>query len=414
MQCRDESRQELLEKYLLGQLEPVAQDNLEVHLLECPGCLHSLETMQLLRDELAKGAAKIRSYTPPRRVWVLWQFVGVFTVILVVIGAMSVMRMRHADREYSQAEQGTRNTKANLSTGRVTHSATPTLGQPIRGIPARSTNKSGKSTTTANAEPTQTTNMEAAPPVAEIGRAHPVESGDHEQANVPSPTAPSSAPSTGLSEVSQVATGISHGTEQSTARPIDEQVEAELFRLGVVQAPPYTFSGFAGLNPSSPDWSSPESSLNVGISAGKSERSGSQASGPRAKFQKAMRAYVERRYRDALFLLEEAVAAEPKAKDANFYLGICRLLTGHPKDAVLPLKVVLEQENSAYTQRAHFYLAKAYLQTRNFNRAEDELQAATSMPGALRSTAGSELARLRAVIPKLKAPTEANTPAKPQ
>ena len=67
-------------------------------------------------------------------------------------------------------------------------------------------------------------------------------------------------------------------------------------------------------------------------------------------------------YPDAAILLERAVEAEPTAADANIFLAICRLMQGKVADSVAPLKVALTNEDSVYTQSAHFYLAKAYIQ----------------------------------------------------
>jgi len=46
----------------------------------------------------------------------------------------------------------------------------------------------------------------------------------------------------------------------------------------------------------------------------------------------------------------------------TLFLAICRLMQGKVADSVAPLKVALTNEDSVYTQSAHFYLAKAYIQ----------------------------------------------------
>jgi anti-sigma factor RsiW len=43
MQCQELHRDELAEKYLNGQLDPAAQDEFEIHLLECVQCLRQVE-----------------------------------------------------------------------------------------------------------------------------------------------------------------------------------------------------------------------------------------------------------------------------------------------------------------------------------------------------------------------------------
>ena len=116
-----------------------------------------------------------------------------------------------------------------------------------------------------------------------------------------------------------------------------------------------------------------------------------------------MNAYVERRYADALDLLEQAIQIEPKASDVNFYLGICRLLEAKPGDSIAPLNAVLRNQESPLTQAAHFYLAKAFIQTGSLAQAEAQLLSAAAMPGSLSTEAGLELARLQALhVPERK------------
>jgi len=54
-------RDELAEKYLHGHLDPAAQDEFEVHILECAQCLRQVEAVQTLRQELAERAPQIRA-----------------------------------------------------------------------------------------------------------------------------------------------------------------------------------------------------------------------------------------------------------------------------------------------------------------------------------------------------------------
>ncbi len=167
-----------------------------------------------------------------------------------------------------------------------------------------------------------------------------------------------------------------------------DETAKELFRLGTVQAPPYTFSGFASA-------SGRALSVDPGALSGKHSKSpGDQ---PRPFFRDAMDAYVDQRYADATDLLEQAARAEPNAADVNFYLGVCRLLKANPADSIAPLQSVVADEKSPWAQAAHFYLAKAYIQTGDLAHAESQLQAAAAMPGRLKAEAGSELTRLQAV-----------------
>ncbi len=159
--------------------------------------------------------------------------------------------------------------------------------------------------------------------------------------------------------------------------------------MGTVQAPPYTFSGFASSN-------AHDAETDAGGLAGRPRKSPINQARP--FFRDAMNAYVDQRYSDASDLLEKAAQAEPNAPDVNFYLGVCRLLRGKPADSIAPLtEPFCRMRTSPWAQSAHFYLAKAYLQTGDLAQAETQLHAAADMPGRLKAEAGSELARLQTV-----------------
>jgi TolA-binding protein len=166
---------------------------------------------------------------------------------------------------------------------------------------------------------------------------------------------------------------------------MSEEDAVELYRLAAVQAPPYTFNQPGGSGPGTESGAKPSSSF-------------SSMTGPgRAFFQQAMLAYVEGHYQDAAQLLEKTVQSQPRAAPANFYLGVCRLLQGHPSASVAPLKEVLAAPASSFTQSAHFYLAKASLQMSQLEDAEREMQAAAALPGNLTAEAQSLAARIHAL-----------------
>jgi hypothetical protein len=188
---------------------------------------------------------------------------------------------------------------------------------------------------------------------------------------------------------SQIAASGSVSPEKSPlADATSDETAKELFRLGTVQAPPYTFSGFASA-------AAHDTDMDAGGLAGKPRKSPIDQARP--FFRDAMDAYVAQRYSDASDLLEKAAQTEPNAADVNFYLGVCRLLQGRPGDSIAPLNSILSDETSPWAQAAHFYLAKAYIQTGDLARAETQLHAAADMPGRLKAEAGSELARLQTV-----------------
>ena len=74
MTCRVVDQAEVIPKYLNGQLDPAAQDNFEVHILECPECQDAVELFQSVREQLEASAHEIRSYQVARRNrWLSWE-----------------------------------------------------------------------------------------------------------------------------------------------------------------------------------------------------------------------------------------------------------------------------------------------------------------------------------------------------
>ena len=72
MDCRQVQQQEIIERYLLGQLDESEQDAFEQHYFECPHCLKGLDTYRALREELAHHAAEIRAEPLPVRTARTW------------------------------------------------------------------------------------------------------------------------------------------------------------------------------------------------------------------------------------------------------------------------------------------------------------------------------------------------------
>jgi len=393
MLCQELHRDELAEKYLNGQLGPAAQDEFEVHILECVQCLRQVEAVQNLRQELDERAHQIRAYSQVEHSRFHWKWVTIATFSLVIcgLGAIELGRM-----------------KSSKSAG--TH------------VPAPVSAASSASSSTSSSAPLTADNREV------NGRNYI--SFTLNDSHVTRDKAPStgSSPSAGLNLKGQRARSnlvnvdgadatdnSVNGIRSSVERPVPaanqqppvlerthspeiggDEAAKELFRLGTVQAPPYTFSGFASS-------SGHGASLDPGALSGKPGRSpNSQA---RPFFRDAMDAYVDKRYADATDLLEQAAKAEPNAADVNFYLGVCRLLQAKPTDSIAPLQAVLVNVNanakgndtSPWAQAAHFYLAKAYIQIGDLADAEAQLQSAATLTGRLSAEARSELTRLQAV-----------------
>ena len=342
MKCQELHRDDIAEKYLNGQLDPAAQDEFEVHILECTQCLQRTEAVQALRQELDDRAHQIRAYSQVEHFRFRWKWATVAAFSFVVCG-LAVM--------------GLRTMKASMSARTHQESSAPA---DVSKQPATSGVRRDR--VASNTSSSQVSETELAGNLPINGRRY-VEFTPTESA----------------------------GNSRAAGAAGDETAK-ELFRLSTVHAPPFTFSGFA---------SSGKDAAGSSPSAVSGNSSAPDRSGPaRPYFRSAMDAYVEKRYTDAIGFLEQAVKAEPNAPDLNFYLGVCRLLEAKPGDSITPFNVVLRDEGSPLAQGAHFYLAKALIQTGDLAQAEPHLQSAAALPGSLSTEASLELARLRTLRSK--------------
>jgi TolA-binding protein len=391
MECQELHRDEVAEKYLNERLDPSARDEFEVHILACAQCLQRVEAVQTLRQELAERAHQIRAYSEVERFRFRWRWVTVAAFSLVVCG-LGVVELRKMKAPQSAKTQ---------------------VQAPASAPSATGPNGVAPATSSSQASSARADNL----PVN--GRNYVNFSLKDSQGTRDTAPSTGSAPSSGLNfkghparsnlvhldGVDNSITGTSDSIEYpATSRlappPAPEKLPApevssdetakELFRLGTVQAPPYTFSGFSS-------WKDTSVGGDPSALSGKSGAPHSSDS-TRPYFRNAMNAYLEKRYMDALELLEKAVKAEPDAPDVNFYLGICRLLEAKPGDSIASFNAVLQNPESPLTQAAHFYLAKALVQIGSLAQAEAQLQLAATMPGSLSTEASMELARLRALL----------------
>lgn len=112
-------------------------------------------------------------------------------------------------------------------------------------------------------------------------------------------------------------------------------------------------------------------------------------------FQQAMQHYLTNDYAGAIPGLRKAAKGSPGTAIFHFYLGVCYLLTGQIDPAIVSLNKTIILGNSAYSEPAHFYLAKAYLGKKNASAAEEELQITVQLHGSHSPEAGEILRRLR-------------------
>jgi tetratricopeptide (TPR) repeat protein len=111
-------------------------------------------------------------------------------------------------------------------------------------------------------------------------------------------------------------------------------------------------------------------------------------------FHKAMQSYVKRDYAQAIPGVRAAATANPQSARFKFYLGACYLLAGQTDPAIVSFRQTISLGDPAYSESAHFYLAKAYLRKKEVARAKDELQKTVQFHGGLEAEAAEILRQL--------------------
>lgn len=386
MSCRVIDENDLIPKYLHGQLDPTAQDELELHILECRDCQQAVELLQTVRDEVATRAPEIRSYSIDRgRLW--WAWVAVAALILF----MSGVELRHylwrqksgpaiAQQKPPQQTEVAPVVPAESGANGAVRSAPPVR----HGLSEAVSNNLAKQSLPPQGSHNGVT-PSAAPSAVPVWAAAP------KNPTVPEPEVAGKPPGMGNSPSSADVKGgslqVATETKGNASGVMSDESEGQLFRLSSVRPAPYDLAGISR-HEISPD--------PAGARPG-SVRSSEEG---RGLFTSAMRAYVDRNYDEAVVLLQRFLKTEPSAADANFYLGVTLLLQGRPDQAFAPLKTAAGNAHTRWTQPAHFYLAKAYLQTRDLASAETELTAAAAMTGNLTASARADLSTLQALRAK--------------
>jgi hypothetical protein len=391
MECRQLHRDELAEKYLHGQLDPAARDEFEVHVLECEPCQRQVEAILTLRQELAQRAPQIRAYAQVERPGFRWQWVTVAAFALVVcVGLVEFQRMKATKSAKLQVRPPSSNSITVGETIEVPTTKSSSANSPlVDHLPVDGRNYINFTLKDSHVPRDRAPSTGAAPSPGWDAREQPARSslvhvdGADAADNSVNGARVSAPPQDTNSAQTPPGPEKVLGPEAAS-----DEAAKELFRLGTAQAPPYTFSGLA---------SSSARAVNTDPRALSGKSGKSAADQQRPFFRDAMAAYVDQRYTDASDLLEQAARAEPNVPDVSFYLGVCRLLLGKPADAIAPLQSVLADEKSLWAQSAHFYLAKAYVQTGDLTQAEEQLQAAAGMAGNLKAEAASELTRLQSI-----------------
>ncbi len=410
MDCEAIQREELAEKYVHKRLDAAQMDEFETHLLECPKCAKKLELLQAVQTDLAERAQEIRGWTEPKPHFFRWQVVVLAGMVVVVATASMVVRWQKMQTAAITAPPP----QANRSVGKTVgqERETNTTGETVKAKGPQTGSSSAEKTQVARANPPEQisglpingrnhinftltpsqTSRDVAPSVGPVPTNGMKVGGARARGNKVSVDNVDAVDNSvnGVRAATQVAEEKSKPTPASNdSQPKTELTTAqaiELYYLGDVVAPPYTFSGFV-----------PKGKLPGGGNTGAYSSGAVPQNSGRVMFQEAMNLYVDGRYKEAAGYLENAEKLEPNAADVNFYLGICRLLEGHPEESMGPLKNAAAAGNSLYRQSSHYFLAKAYVQGDRLEDAESEFRKAIAVPGRLTVDAKALLARLQAL-----------------
>ena len=388
MDCEQGTTSEVLEAYVAGTLDAASADKLELHLLECPHCVSAIEALEIAREDLASRAHEIRTRSINSRLFDFrfWVPALAAALILLVVGARylsSRERPSTIARESQQVPESQNESQRNSSQALQTEppanatSTTPApKAQASTTVPAPATKPTDSASAKSAAPNIETTTPPG--PTAELTQ-------QTAQAVTPPLQPPKSVEMSSL----------------KPSGPTEEQ-SRELFRIGEVRVPPsYAAEGeAAGAKRGEPP-----------IQAGVEEDTGPKNTGA-SRFQQGMIYYVEKDYRRAGELLELAASApgEKYSPKLDFYLGICRLINGHPDEAKEPLQRVIADGKSPLVPAAHLYLAKAYVQQSALAEAESELELASARPGPIKAEATALLTRLRVLRKSLSDSKTAPTP----
>jgi hypothetical protein len=365
MDCQRITDDELVESYLNGRLDPVVQDELEVHILECPKCLARAEALNAIRTNLVPEDRRIVLPVHASRRWqVAWVGVAAAALVTMCVVGFYLFRSKGPKPAETTSTKPLPLQPAPLATGAETN------------VPAAAGSSKPKQPAVAR-NSTNLPSPHPSPAAAVAGAAQRPNLVPEQTSSQQTVVAQRNGPQAGAST-------FDFTTRKSSLMEMSQGANVELYALAAVQPPPYPSSDTAeaGYLSNSADSSGLASSL---------------LPGGRTLFQDAMVAYREKRYADAAKLLESVVGATPEAVVPNFYLGICRLIEDRPSDAVVPLKNVISAPAGPVTQSAHFYLAKAYLRVGDMAKAESEMQIAAKLPGRLASQARSLAERIHAL-----------------
>jgi hypothetical protein len=396
MVCRRSDQEEVIPKFLNGQLDAATEDNFGIHLLECSDCQDAVEMFEAVRADLIAREHQIRSYSGSgKRSW--WPQVAFAAVILAVcgIGARQLAKHRQGTTQLVQQQSskpapvppGAKSAQnAFPGPSDVAPEAGNRQTQHVVTTPSRPEDRSNaqdRARVPAGEESAQG-QLAANPPIHSYGEYPPG----------------SQAQEIGTLHASKE-TPAGNSTEAG-ATPLSPKpsVSEDFTQLAVVRPLPYSFVGVAASQPSRGGSASVNRVPSAAVSGNDSAKPKPGTTGFRTAqdyFTGGMSQYVDRNYEAAADLLGEAVRLDPDSSEASLYFGICKLLLGKPEDAVLPLQSAAREKKPNISQASHFYLAKAYLKLGKRIEAENELRASANIPGRLTAESNALILRLKSI-----------------
>src|SRR5258708_38254922 len=99
MDCERIRREELMASYLSHGLEEALSDELETHILGCPGCSRVRDELQDLRDGVEERAASIRKVVRSRKVLRFWWHTTAVSAAVMLIIRFGGLRCRRGAKQ---------------------------------------------------------------------------------------------------------------------------------------------------------------------------------------------------------------------------------------------------------------------------------------------------------------------------
>jgi hypothetical protein len=395
MVCRRSDQEDVIPKFLNGQLDAATEDDFGMHLLECSDCQDAVEMLEAVRADLIAREHQIRSYSGSgKRFW--WPQFALAAVLLAVCGIAGQHLAKHRQGTTQLVQQQSSKPAPVPPATKSAQNAfpgpsdTPEAGnrptQHVVNAPSRPedhSNAHDRAPTHADEESAQG-QLAANTPIPSSGAT----STSGQAQEIDTRSAPQQTPAGNATEV---------GAIPLSPKP---SVSEDLGQLAVVRPLPYSFAGVAASQPSRGGSASVNRVPSAAVSGNDSAKPKPGITGFRTGqdyFTGGMSQYVDRNYEAAADLLGEAVRLDPDSSEASLYFGVCKLLLGKPEDAVLPLQSAAREKKPNISQASHFYLAKAYLKLGKRTEAENALRASANIPGRLTAESNALLLRLKSI-----------------